>query len=114
MVNGQRATFQVTPTNKVFVLGGDETDIQFNCSFDYTSLNFTLTGWLRQTESPGVGTLLSRNNTSSYTRDYDIVGNYNLLIKNVGTFDALYYDCQVALAEGYSISALAYLMVFGN
>ena len=94
------------------MLGGDEKDIQFNCSINYAEIIDTATNWLR--ENPGSSFHLTRNNVSNYPRDYEIEGEYNLVIKNVTIHDAIYYECRNSLQGDKNVIAIAYLMVFGN
>ena len=108
------STFQVTPINKCFVLGGDETYIQFNYTINYRSVLETATNWLK--EIPGaVNTPVSSNNISSrFPEKYDIEREYNLVIRNVEISDALHYSCENSLGGTAKIQAFAYLIVLGK
>ena len=110
MVSGQESTFQVTPINKYFVMGGVDTDIQFNCTINYGTPIDIATLWLTET------TQISNNHDvrSQYAEKYEIEGEFNLVIKNVEASDAILYDCENSLGGVGLIKAFAYLIVFGK
>ena len=112
-VNGQ-STFQVSPLNKYFVLGGEKSDIQFNCTINYGSILETSTNWLKEVPGSPDDDALTRNNFSSYSEKFEIEGEYNLLIRNIEISDAIYYVCENSIGGVGQIQAFAYLIVLGK
>ena len=106
------STFLVTPENKAFVIGGDETDVRFECSVNRTTFDL-VTNWAK--ENPGgQSTQVSSNENVVQTDKYEIEGEHNLLVKNVAIEDALFYYCENSLSGAGQIRAQAYLVVLGK
>ena len=112
-LNGQRSTFNVTPVNTCFVLGGEETDVQFNCTVNYGSPLDTGSVW-RIDDPNGSFTQLTQNNYSSNADKYTVEGEYHLVVMNVDTSDAVFYDCTNSQQGAGSIRATAYLIILGK
>ena len=81
-------------------MGGDETDVQFNCTIHKVLPDDRFTRWKRE-EPDGTWYEMFADFNSSVSADkYRIKGTHNLVIKNVETSDARAYSCQNKFEDG--------------
>ena len=76
-------------------MGGEETDVQFNCTIHRVHAADNATLWYG--EQPKIGKwlkLFSNDLPSEEGNKYRIEGTHNLVIRNVETSDAKAYSCQ--------------------
>ena len=109
-VNCQASTFEVKPVNQCFVLGGEETDVQFNCTVNYGTPLDIATLWRREDMQITSNEIV----TDQFVNEYEIVDEYNLVIKNVEISDASNYWCLNSLSGVGEIKVIVYLIVLGN
>ena len=97
------------------MLGGEETDVQFNCSINYGTPLDVLTIWSHENPD-GSGRIKQISNSDFVTdvENFAIKGEYNLVIKNVETTDAIYYVCENSLAGDGNIRIFVHLIVLGK
>ena len=116
-LNGQRSTFLVTPMNTCFVMGGEETDVQFNCSVNRATVLDVATLWsTERTDGSGVFDQISSNEivTPVFEEKFSIEGDHNLVIKNVEASDELHYLCENSISSAGNIHAFVYLIILGK
>ena len=100
--------------NTCFVLGGEETDVQLNCTVNRVSALDTKTIWSKENPDSDLGDQISQNLVSNPTEKYGIEGEHNLVIKNVEASDELHYLCENSISSAGNIHAFVNLIILGK
>ena len=98
--------------NTCFVLGGEETHVQFNCSINHVDPADVALRW--QGDNSDSTQSLTSNELIDNAEKYDIQGEYNLLVLNVTSADAYDYICLNSVTGTRGISKRVKLLILGN
>ena len=82
------------------MMGGEETDVQFNCTIHKVLPEDDATLWLREEPDGSWFEIFSNFESMVDENKYGIEGTHNLVIKNVDLSDGRAYSCKNSVHDG--------------
>ena len=96
-------------------MGGEETDVRFNCTIHRVHAGDVATLWMRKEPDGSWFRMFSSTYAWVSEDKYNIEGTHNLVIKNVEASDARGYDCKNSFSRGpYLARLVVQLIVLGE
>ena len=95
-------------------MGGEETNVQFNCTIHRVHPVDVATLWYREEPDGSWFRMFSSDYAWVSEDKYNIEGTHNLVIKNVEASDARGYNCRNAYAGHKLAIVIVQLIVLGE